>query len=254
MLTAIINNAVLFPWFLVFLRLGGMIMVFPGIGDSSVNPRVRLWFSVVASLAMYPAVFDSLPALPEQISILIAIILSELLLGILFGIAARIFISAMTVAGDVLSFMSGFQASMLFDPGAQAQTTAPATLLGLMGTLLVLITGLHLFMIETVAQSYTIFPVGQLPLMGDVSQAVIFVLRDAFTLGVKLAAPVLAAGFLVYVSFGVLNRLVPQVQAFFVAMPLNVLIGLLMLGLTLGTVLTLFTQEIFDHALLFDQR
>lgn len=254
MLTAIINNAVLFPWFLVFLRLGGMIMVFPGIGDMNISPRVRLWFSILASLAMYPAVFDSLPALPDRLSILVMIILSELLLGIMFAMAARIFVAAMSIAGDVLAFMSGFQASMLFDPGAQAQTTAPATLLGLMGALLVLVTGLHLFMIETIAQSYTVFPVGQLPLLGDVSQALIYVMRDAFTLGVKLAAPVLAAGFLVYMSFGVLNRLVPQVQAFFIAMPLNVMIGMLMLGLTLGTVLTLFTQELFDHALLFDQR
>lgn len=254
MLTAILNNAVIFPWFLVFLRLGAMIMLFPGISGTNINPRVRLWLSVLASLVIYPTVFDSLPALPSSLAVLVVMIISELLLGILFAMGARIFMAAMTVAGDTLSFMAGFQASMLFDPGAQSQTTAPATFLNLIGTLLVLVTGLHLLMIETVAQSYTIFPVGQLPPLGDVTQAMAFLLRDAFTLGVKLAAPVIVAGFLVYISFGILNRLVPQVQAFFLALPLNVLIGLLMLGLTLGTVLTLFTQELFDHAILFDQR
>ena len=254
MLADFINNALIFPWFLVFLRLGTMVMVFPALGDSTVSPRFRLLLAVTMSFVIYPVVYNTLPALPEQSSILVSLMLSEMFIGFLLGIAAKLFITAMNFAGDLISFMSGFQAANLFDPSSNAQTTAPAAFLAQIGVLLILVTGMHLYMIETVVESYRVIPVGEVPPVGDITQAVVQLVDYIFLIGVKLAAPVVVMGFMVYAGFGVLNRLVPQVQAFFVALPLTITLGLLMLGLTLGAMITLFTQELSNVGLLFDQR
>ena len=248
-----ITQLFIFPLFMVFLRLGGAIMVFPVLADGSVNVRVRLLLALTASFAMYPALMDKIPPLPNATGVLVGMIFSELLIGILMAIGARLFMSAMTVAGDVLSYMAGLQAATLFDPQSNSQTTAPALLLSMVGLMIVLLLNLHLQMIQAIHDSYTILPVGQLPHMADTAQAIIKVVADMFLLGVKLATPVIAVGFLTYMAFGLLNRLVPQVQAFFISMPVTIAFGLFVLGLAMSSMITLFGDELTSHAILFNQ-
>jgi len=71
--------------------------------------------------------------------------------------------------------------------------------------------------------------------------------------GVKLAAPIMTVGFLIYVGFGIFNRLIPQLQVFFVALPLTITVGIFMLGVSLGGMVLLYSNELLEHAVLFAQ-
>jgi len=243
----------IFPLFLLFVRVGSCLMLFPSISDVAVNTQVRLMIAVLVSLAMFPLIEPTMPALPESNTLMLKYIFIEMAIGIMMAISAKIFMSAMHVAGELIGFSAGLHASTLFDPTSGSQSTAPAIFLGVVASLLVFVTNLHHVMIEGLFESYSYFPAGNLPPLGDASLALLNVVRDIFIVGIKLAAPVMVIGFLSYFAFGVFNRLIPQLQVFFVALPLTIVVGLFILGLSLGSMILLFSNELMEHAILFRQ-
>lgn len=228
-------------------------MIFPALSDISVNMRFRLMLAVMVSLAMFPILEPQLPLLPENSTLLLQYVFAEFVMGVIMGISARLFMNALQIAGEVIAFTSGLQASTLFDPSIGGQTSAPSLFLSIVGAMLVLALNLHHMAIQGVMESYQVFPVGEIPLWGDSALAVARVLTDAFAIGVKMAAPVMVIGFLTYVGFGVFNRLIPQIQVFFVALPLNIVIGIFILALTISSMLTLFGEELANHLFLITQ-
>lgn len=228
-------------------------MIFPGLSDVSINTRVRLLLAVFCTFAMFPILEESIPLMPESTTKMLEYIFIEFAVGVMMGISARMFVVAMHVAGELISFSAGLQASTLFDPSMGGNSTAPSLLLSMLASVLIFVTNLHHVMLLALMDSYNMFPVGNMPSLGDAAQAVTQVMSDLFLIGVKLASPVVAVGFLVYVGFGVFNRLIPQLQVFFVAMPLTIVIGLFVMAITLGGIVTLFIAELFDHAVLFTQ-
>lgn len=206
--------------------------------------------AVMVSFAMFPVLEPTLPLLPESTTLLLKYIFAEFVMGVIMGIGARLFMNALQIAGEVIAFMSGLQASTLFDPSIGGQTSAPSLFLSVVGGMLVLALNLHHMAIQGVMESYQIFPPGEIPLWGDSALAVARTLTDAFAIGVKMAAPIMVVGFLTYVGFGVFNRLIPQIQVFFVALPLNIVIGIFFLILTLSSMLMLFGEELANHLFL----
>lgn len=248
-----ITELFLFPFFMVFLRLGTAIMIMPALSDTAIPVRARVLFALAAAFVMFPALEPYIPDVPASTAAFVTMALMEMFIGLLMAIGARLFLATMAIAGDVLSFMTGFQAATLFDPRLGGISTAPALFLTLVGSMLVLATGLHLLMIQAIFDSYQVLPVGDIPLMGDIAAAVTQLVINIYVIGVKLAAPVITTGFLTYMAFGLLNRLVPQVQAFFVALPLTITVGLFVLGVSLATMLTLFSDEMFNNAIILNQ-
>ena len=248
-----ITELFLFPFFMVFLRLGTLVMIMPALSDTSVPMRIRVLFALTAAFVMFPALESRIPDVPSSTAVMITLALGEMFIGLLLAIGARLFLATMAIAGDMLSFMVGFQAATLFDPRLGGISTAPAVFLTLTGTMLILATGLHLYMIQAVFESYEVLPVGFMPLMGDVATAIIKLVANIYVIGLKLAAPIITTGFLIYMAFGLLNRLVPQVQAFFIALPLTIAVGLFVLGASLTTMLTLFNDELFKNAIILNQ-
>jgi flagellar biosynthetic protein FliR len=242
-----------FPFFMVFFRVAAAVMVFPALSDPSINPRLRLLVAGGIALVLWPLVGASLPPLPEDAGQLMTYVLIEVVLGLLMGIAARLFMSAMSVAGEMIAFSTGFQAATLFDPISNTNTTAPTLFLLLTAGMLVLASNLHHVLIEGILESYQIFPPGVLPPVGDVAQAIVGLVRDLFYVGLKIAAPVVVVGFLGYVAFGIFNRLIPQLHVFFVALPLTIVVGMFVLASALSMMLTLFVTELHNHAMLFNQ-
>ena len=248
-----ITQLFIFPFFMVFVRLGAMMMVLPAVSDGAVSPRIRLLAGLSIAFLMYPALIDKIPDVPDSTPVMIVMVLGEILIGVMMAIGARLFLATMALAGDMISFMSGFQAATLFDPRLGGMSTAPATFLTIMASLLVFATGLHLWMLQAVFESYDVLPIGQIPPMGDALASIVNLLGAIYVIGVKLAAPVVTVGFLTYMGFGLLNRLVPQVQAFFIALPLTLSLGLFVLGVSLASMVTLFSDEVFNYAILFTQ-
>lgn len=240
-----------FPFFLLFTRVGGAVMTFPAISDPSINMRARLLLVLAICFILFPLLSPQLPALPARAGDMLLLLFGEMVIGILLGLGARLMMAAMSIAGELIAFLAGFQGASLFDPQTSTNTGAPTIFLTLCAGVVLLGLGLHHQLILAAVESYSLFKPGVLPDVGDISAAYVQMMAMITQLGVQLAAPVVIAGILANALFGVLNRLVPQLQTFFVGVPVSMTISLLILIAGLGTMLQLWVGATQDKLTLF---
>lgn len=240
-----------FPFFLLFARVGAAVMVFPALSDISVSVRVRLLIVVGISVVLFPLLQPSLPPLPATAANTILLLLGELVVGLMLGLGARMMMAAMALAGELIAFLAGFQSATLFDPQSGTNTGAPTLFLTLCASMMILALNLHYQLIEAIMQSYLAFPPGELPEVGDAAAAAVDMFATFTALGLQLAAPVVVAGLLSNVLFGVMNRLIPQLQIFFVSVPVSITLSLLVLGAGMGLMMQLWTNATESRLTMF---
>jgi flagellar biosynthetic protein FliR len=125
------------------------------------------------------------------------------------------------------------------DPTQNQQGLLVGNFLTLIGVALILATDLHHLVIAAMNDSYTIFP-AELSLMGDAAQHVTRIIATSFWIGIQLSALFLVFGLLFNIGLGVLSQLIPQMQVFFIGLPLSSMLGLLLLLLVIGAMMGRF--------------
>lgn len=236
----------LFAGGLVFARIAAMIMTIPGLGDTPAPVRVRLAFALLTCLVVTPVVAPTLPAIPDSLGDLAAAVLREVILGLAIGAILRAFLAAMAVAGEVISIQTTLSFAQTANPTQAQQNTTLATFLTLMATVLIMTTDLHHLFIGALVRSYTLFPFGHPPPVGDFTQLEIRTVGGAFLLGVQLTAPILAFSLVFNLATGLVGRAMPQFQIYFAAAPLQVLLGLSLFALSLGVMGTFWLSRYRD--------
>ena len=237
---------------LVFSRVGTMVMALPALGEATVPPRARLALALGLTLVMAPVVGASYPAnAAGNVLVLVGLIVSEILTGLAIGLLVRMMLSAVHVAGNVIATQSGLAFSQTFDPNQGTQSALLSMFLSLLAVTLIFATELHHLLIAGIEHSFTLFPPGKLPATGDLATFAIQTVSGLFATGLQMAAPFLVFGLIIYAAAGVISRMMPQLQVFFLAMPLNILAGFVILGLTLSTMMFWFLEAFASHAKLF---
>ncbi len=236
-----LSGAVL-VYLLVFARTGAMLMLLPPIGDANVPARVRLMLALGITMALAPTVSASYPqTAPQTIAALVILITQEITVGLLVGGLARIIMSAISVAGTIIASQTGLSYAEALDPTSHGQQGAViGNFLSMLAVVLIFAANLHHLAIGAVAGSYHLIPPGTSLPTSDMAELAIRTVSGAFALGFQLAAPFLVFGFAVNAGFGVLARMMPQLQVFFVAMPVNIMIGFIIMTMLIGTMMTLF--------------
>ena len=231
-------QAEIFAVFLVFTRLGATIMIMPGFGEIYVPRNIRLALAVAITLAVAPVVAPLMPAQPADPLTLFMIVTGEIVIGLMIGSIARLTMSALHVSGTVIAFQSSLAFALTMDPTQGIQGALIASLFSLMGVVLIFSTGMHHVLIQAMYDSYVLFKPGQVPMTGDLAQLVTDVIADSFRIGIKMAAPFLVYGIVLYTGVGLLARLMPQLPFFFVLMPLQIWAAFFVLAITIsGTML-----------------
>lgn len=227
----------IFTWLLVFARLGSAFMVLPAIGDAFVSARTRLLLALAVTVLVAPVLKDQLPAEPQQVLALAMLIIGEITIGIFLGSVGRLLIGALEVAGTVIATQSGLANAQMFNPAMATQGSLPGALLGWLGLLLIFITDMHHLLIMAVVDSYTLFvPGAPLPIDG-MADMVGRLVSKSFLIGIQMAAPFLITGMLFGLALGLLNKLAPQIQVFFLFMSTQVALGLFLFAITLSAMM-----------------
>jgi flagellar biosynthetic protein FliR len=221
---------------LVFIRIGALIMLIPGIGETYVLMRARLGLALLLSLCILPIASPSLPAIPASIDGMAADVIKEALVGLMIGGLLRMFVAALTTAGELVSLQTTLSFSQTANPTQAQPTTSVSTFLMLVGTTLVFDTDLHRMFIAAMAHSYTLFPSSRGLPLNDAGTLAIQTVGKTFALGLQLAAPVVVFSLVFNLAAGLIGRAMPQFQIFFVATPLSLLLGLSVFALSLGTI------------------
>ena len=228
---------------LIFARIGAVLLMMPGIGESYVPPRIRLSLALVVTLCLGPVVSGSLPALPTSLGATVGWMLREVLVGLAIGTMLRIFLTSLSTAGEVVSLQTTLSFAQTANPlQAQPGTTISAFLL-LLGTTLVFATNTHHLFIAGLVGSYRLIAPVQPLATGDFATLAVRTLGESFLLGVQLAAPVMVFALIFNLASGLVGRVMPQFQVFFAAAPLSIILGLSVFALSLGVVGTIFIDR-----------
>jgi len=235
-----ILTANVYGYVLVFTRLGAALMILPGFASGVVQVRVRLLLALGITLVLLPVLGPKLPPLPTHPAQLALLLAGEAMIGIFLGMIGQFLLSALSVAGSFMSFQTGLTNAFSFDAVAQEQSQMLTGVLSTLGIVAVFVADAHHLMLKAMVDSYDLFPPGAPVPLSDMAMTMTRLLGDMFTLGVRLSAPLLVFGMVFYSGLGLLSRMVPQMQVFFVATPLQVLIGLWMTMVALPVLMMLF--------------
>jgi len=235
-----ILTADIWRFFAIFARLGSAMMIMPGFGGTLVPSRFRLLLAVAISFLLMPVLGTRIPPLPNHPAALAILVLGEATVGVFLGVVVLSLMTALDVAGTFIGFQTGLTNAFSFDAVAAQQSQLLSSFLGNLALVIILSSDLHHLMLQALVDSYTLFPAGTPLPLGDFSATLARMMSASFSLGVRISAPLLVFGLIFYAGMGLLSRLVPQMQVFFVIMPLQVLTGLWMMMVSLSVMMLLF--------------
>ena len=231
---------------LIFARLGAIVMLIPGIGENFVPARVRMAFAFLFALLLFPIIGPSAPPIPAAVSGVGGAVIKEVFIGLMMGAILRMFMSSLATAGELVSIQTTLSFAQTANPTQAQPTTSLGTFLGLLGVLLVMTTDLHHLFIAAIVKSYAIFPFTRAMPVNDAGQLAIQTMGRSFALGLQLSAPVLVFSLVFTIATGLIGRVMPQFQVFFVAAPLQVLLGLSVFALSIGVIGTVWLDRYRD--------
>ncbi len=240
-----------FAVFLVFARIGTVLSLLPGIGEVYVSSRIRLLLAGSMALLLAPVVRDSLPAEPGTPPELLILLGMEIGIGIFIGTAIRMTLNALQTAGTIVGMQTSLSAAFAFDPSTAQQGALTASFLGAVALIVIFAGDFHHLMIRALADSYTLFPPGRAFPVGDFTQVVVQLVSSSFSLGVRMAAPFVIFGVVFFLGLGILARLMPQMQVFFVSQPGQILLGLTLMAMTLGAAISVYIVSFEESVGLF---
>ena len=206
----------------------------PALGEMSGPVRVLLTIALMLTLVLFPlhrAGYTIDLRLPGPVIVALA---QELLVGIVLGLTARLTISALQVAGAVIAQQMGLGFVTAVDPTQGQQGVLVGNFLTMLGGTLLFATDTHHLVLSALNESYNIFSPGEIVGSGDVAALATRAFAAAFKIGLQLSAPFLVFGLVFNIGLGVLARLMPQMQVYFVGVPLSIFAGFLIFAVVLA--------------------
>ena len=218
---------------LVFARVGAMVMLLPGFGESNIPVRIKLGIALLLTLIILPLHRAAYQVDLNSMTSLGVLMVHEIVIGIVLGATARVTLSALAVAGSVIAQQLGLGFVTAVDPTQGQQGLLIGNFLTILGMTLLFATDSHHLVISALNESYRIFSPGELPPSGDVAALATRAFAAAFKIGMQLSAPFLVFGLVFNIGLGVLARLMPAMQVYFVGVPLSIMVGFLIFALVL---------------------
>lgn len=248
-MTATLEGAVLAA-FLAFCRIGGCFLLMPGLSSVRVPMQIRLFVAVSATVGLLIHLWDQIyPFVDRRPGVLVPMIVSELLVGALIGMMARIYVMALQFMGSAIAMLIGFGG--MSGPGVEdgEPQAALGAIISFSALLLLFIFDFHHEIIKALVESYKVAPVDvffnpQAALV-DITDTV----SESFFVVLRLGSPFIAYSLLVNLTIGFVNKLVPQIPVYFISLPFVVGAGLVIFYFAIGTMLSLFADGFADIAI-----
>jgi flagellar biosynthesis protein FliR len=226
---------------LVFARIGAMVMLLPAIGESTIPVRIKLSIALLLTLIILPLHRSAYHIDMQSLTPLLVLMLHEIVIGIVLGATARVTLSALQVAGSVIAQQLGLGFATSVDPTNEGQQgVLIGNFLTMLGVTMLFATDSHHLVIAALNDSYAIFSPGEIVPSGDVAALATRAFAAAFRLGMQLSAPFLVFGLVFNIGLGVLARLMPQMQVYFVGVPLSILAGFLIFAVVIAAMMGTF--------------
>lgn len=233
-----------FLFMLMFARLGTLVMLMPAIGERTMPARIRLSLALAITLVLYPAVSRAYPAMPASFAGVVTALAGELMIGFGIGLIARMITTSLQTAGTTIAFQMGLGFALSVDPSQGQQGALIGNFLTIMALTMIFVTDLHHLVLAALYDSYTMFRPGETWPVGDFSAAALQTITETFVIGIQIAAPFIVFGLIFNLGLGILSRLMPQLQIFFIAMPASITVGFILLMFLIGAVMMWYLDHV----------
>ncbi len=234
----------LFLGLMIFFRTGGLLCLLPTPGLKELPRQIRVYGAAAISFFMTIVFWQTPVSLPDNIISGALMLASELLLGLFFSAVLLIFFSALTMAGDLISRLSGLSLATVFDPNWGDSIPVLSHFLLLLGIAIFLVTGgLEQFSVGFL-DSFQTIPPGRVPSMLWESQLPVEILRISTVLAIRISVPVILAALTVFVTAGIVGRMVPQINVMLISFNGSTLLIFAVLAVTIGFGLRIFQEYI----------
>jgi flagellar biosynthetic protein FliR len=219
-------------FFLVLARLSPLFLFAPLFSSKLTPPRVRGTIAVALAIGISPVVAKGQP-LPTDVLNIASLVLKELLVGGVYAFVLGALFAAISTAGSFLDVMIGFSFGGLIDPVNGTQSSVLSTAYGLIGMLIFIVIGGDSWVISGFARSYDVVGLTEMPSLGRLVEGSTTAFTGIFAGAIEIAGPVMLATILTDAAFGVISRVMPQLNVFQVGFPAKIVVGLLLIGATL---------------------
>ncbi|WP_369742951.1 flagellar biosynthetic protein FliR [Pseudidiomarina sp. PP-1MA] len=233
----------LFLW--PFCRFTGFLLIAPIFSHSSLPNRVKLGLALIFTVIISP-VLPALPAVPLFSWASFGIIIEQLIIGVAIGLVMQVVFAVVQAAGEYIGLQMGLAFATFFSPDSGANTMILSRVFYTFAILMFLALDGHLLMLEVLARSFTLLPVGTLGMNADAFLLIAQFGMVIFSSGILLALPVFGALLIVNLTLGILNRSAPQLTVFSVGFPMSLTLGLVLLTV-LMTELGGYLRRLFEQ-------
>jgi flagellar biosynthesis protein FliR len=229
-----LNYAEFERFLFVFFRVGALIIFVPILGSRQIPPVLKIGFIFFIAIVTFPLVKDQLLPEPRGIFELAIFLIMDVTIGLAIAYIARLIFAAVQVAGTVVDFQMGFGVVNVIDPQTETQVSVTAQFQNILAVLIFLATDAHHFIIQAIVDSFFILNLAEINFASITPEYMLYLFSGTFTTAIKIAAPIMAILFFLSVGLGLVARTVPQMNVFIVGFPLQIGVGLLMVGLSIS--------------------
>lgn len=233
-----------YTFVLTLARVSGLLVAAPILGNRAIPKMVKAGFALILSLAVTPLIVKQTGPVPEHLLLLAGGVMQDALFGLALGYVTRLLFSAVEMAGYLMDTQMGFGFINLINPFTEQQASLMSAFQYQVSTVLFLLANGHLTLIAAVTDSFAVVPPGAVSLHGGFGLSILPMLHLMFALGFRMAIPAVGVLLVVDVAFGLVARMVPQVNVFIVGLPAKILIGLATVAFLLPTLGMIVAQII----------
>ena len=224
-------------FFLVLIRVSIIFQMLPFFNAKVIPMLTKAGLAFVITIILFPVISTKMVEFPSTIIGMAQLVLTEFIIGIILGLLVLVFFEGIRMMGQMVGFQTGFAITNIIDPQSGAQISILANLAYLVAMIFFLLLNGHHILLSAVRDSFEIMPVGSLRLNVEMFNKIVPIYGDMFDIAVKIGAPAIAALLFTNLAFGLIVKLIPQMNIMIVAFPVQIIIGLLFFGVSLNVVL-----------------
>jgi flagellar biosynthetic protein FliR len=224
-------------FFLVLIRVSAILVMFPFFSARVIPTLIKAGLALVITIVLFPVINNQMVAFPGTLLGVAQLILAEVIIGMTLGLLVQIFFEGVRMMGQMVGFQTGFAITNVLDPQSGMQVSIFANTAYLLAIVLFLLLNGHHILLNAVRDSFDIINVGSFSLNVGMLKKMTKISGDMFVIAVKIGAPPIAALLFTNVAFGLITKLMPQMNIMIVAFPVQICIGLFFFGISLNVLL-----------------
>ncbi len=224
-------------FFLIFIRVGVILFILPFFNSKIIPVMAKVGLTFIIAMIIFPVVNIKMVEFPATMLGLVQLISGELIVGMILGFMTQVFFEGVKVMGQMVGFQTGFAITNIIDPQNGTQVSILSNMAYLIAVVLFLVLNGHHILLSALRESFEIINIGTLKLNRQILQEIVKYSGEMFVIGIKIGAPAIAALLFVKAVFGLVTKLIPQMNIMIVAFPVQIVIGLLFFGISIRMLL-----------------